>query len=157
MDIRVLDYIDDRLATSSDFDALDSLIENVKEQQDLLKKQVIKHSGFRFLLHTHQLTTSQLDDARRDHEESRTETDNHDAAIRRKGHEFQQEQASIDRRLLVATQSETSDEAAQTFEASMGRLKKLEVAAGYVELLKEVDALRWVNLKHVNMKRQELI
>lgn len=27
------------------------------------------------------------------------------------------------------------------FEASMGRLKKLEVAAGYVELLKEVDAL----------------
>jgi hypothetical protein len=41
MDVRVLDYIDDRLATSSDFDALDSLIENVKEQQDLLKKQVI--------------------------------------------------------------------------------------------------------------------
>lgn len=43
MDVRVLDYIDDRLATSSDFDALDSLIENVKEQQDLLKKQVIRH------------------------------------------------------------------------------------------------------------------
>ncbi len=43
MDVRVLDYIDDRLATSSDFDALDSLIENVKEQQDLLKKQVRRH------------------------------------------------------------------------------------------------------------------
>jgi hypothetical protein len=43
MDVRVLDYIDDRLATSSDFDALDSLIENVKEQQDLLKKQVTRH------------------------------------------------------------------------------------------------------------------
>jgi hypothetical protein len=41
MDARVLDYIDDRLATSSDFEALDSLIENVKEQQDLLKRQVI--------------------------------------------------------------------------------------------------------------------
>jgi hypothetical protein len=40
MDVRVLDYIDDRLATSSDFEALDSLIENVKEQQDLLKRQV---------------------------------------------------------------------------------------------------------------------
>lgn len=40
MDVRVLDYIDDRLAASSDFEALDSLIENVKEQQDLLKKQV---------------------------------------------------------------------------------------------------------------------
>lgn len=62
--------------------------------------------------------------------------------IRKKAKGFQQEQASIDQRLLVTTQSETSDEAAQTFEASMGRLKKLEVAAGYVELLKEVDALR---------------
>ena len=41
MDARVLDYIDDRLATSSDFEALDSLIENVKEQQGLLKRQVI--------------------------------------------------------------------------------------------------------------------
>jgi hypothetical protein len=54
---------------------------------------------------------------------------------------FQKEQAGIDRRLLVATQSETSDEAAQTFAASMGSLRKLEVAAGYVELLKDVDAL----------------
>lgn len=44
MDVRVLDYIDDRLAASSDFDALDSLIENVKEQQDLLKKQVSNRS-----------------------------------------------------------------------------------------------------------------
>jgi hypothetical protein len=58
--------------------------------------------------------------------------------------------------LLVATQSETSDEAAQTFEASMGRLKKLEVAAGYVELLKEVDALRWVNLAHKGTHEQRL-
>lgn len=90
----------------------------------------------------HELKTTQLDDARREHADSRTESDNHDAAIRKKAYAFQQEQSSIDRRLLVATQSETSDEAAQTFEASMGRLKKLEVAAGYVELLKEVDALR---------------
>lgn len=43
MDARVLDYIDDRLAATSDFDALDALIENVKEQQDLLKKQVGSH------------------------------------------------------------------------------------------------------------------
>jgi hypothetical protein len=58
--------------------------------------------------------------------------------------------------LLVATQSETSDEAAQTFEASMGRLRKLEVAAGYVELLKEVDALRWVHLVNKTVKEQPL-
>jgi len=74
--------------------------------------------------------------------QARTETDSHAAAIRQKAEGFQKEQADIDRRLLVATQSETSDEAAQTFDASMGRLRKLEVAAGYVELLKDVDALR---------------
>jgi hypothetical protein len=38
----------------------------------------------------------------------------------------------------------------------MGRLKKLEVAAGYVELLKEVDALRWVNLVHRRKHEQRL-
>jgi len=43
---------------------------------------------------------------------------------------------------LVVTQSETSDDAAQKFEASMARLRKLEVAAGYVELLTEVERLR---------------
>lgn len=56
---------------------------------------------------------------------------------------FQQEQEDIDRRLLVVTQSETSDEAVQKFEESMGRLRQLDVAAGYVELLKEVDALKF--------------
>lgn len=55
MDVRVLDYIDDRLATSSDFDALDSLIENVKEQQDLLKKQVVRHRAFTLLPAGHAL------------------------------------------------------------------------------------------------------
>ena len=39
-------------------------------------------------------------------------------------------------------QSETSDEAVEKFEASMERLRKLDVAAGYVELLKDVDGLR---------------
>lgn len=72
----------------------------------------------------------------------RNETENHTIALRQKAEGFQQEQADIDRRLLVATQSETSDDAARMFEASMERLRKLEIAAGYVELLKEVDALR---------------
>ena len=98
----------------------------------------------------------QLEDARQEYVESCTDSDNHDAAIRKKAQDFQQEQASIDRRLLVATQSEASDEAAQTFEASMGRLKKLEVAAGYVELLKEVDALRSVNLINKGTREQRL-
>lgn len=44
-DIRVQDYLDDRLQTGADLDSLDSLLENVRTQQGLLRKQVI------FILH----------------------------------------------------------------------------------------------------------
>lgn len=43
--------------------------------------------------------------------------------------------------MLIVTQSETSDEAVEKFDASMTRLRKLDIAAGYVELLKEVGGL----------------
>lgn len=40
MDGRVHDYLDDKLQSAADFEALDSLLENVKNQQDLLQQQV---------------------------------------------------------------------------------------------------------------------
>lgn len=40
MDARVQDYLDDKLQSAADLDSLDSLLENVREQQELLKKQV---------------------------------------------------------------------------------------------------------------------
>lgn len=40
MDTRVQDYLDDQLQSSTDLESLDSLLENLKNQQDLLKKQV---------------------------------------------------------------------------------------------------------------------
>lgn len=86
--------------------------------------------------------TKQLDDARRDYDDAQNATENDVLTTRQKAEAFQKEQADIDKRLLVATQSETSDDAARKFEASMARLRKLEIATGYVELLKEVDALR---------------
>jgi RAD50-interacting protein 1 len=122
MDARVQDYLDDRLQASADLETLDTLLENVKNQQQLLKQQ--------------------LDDARRDHDNAEQESEEHAQGVQTRAQAFQKEQADIDRRLLIVTQSETSDEAVQKFEASMERLRKLEVAAGYVELLKEVDALR---------------
>jgi hypothetical protein len=41
MDARALDWIDDKVAAPSDFQELDTLLENVKKQQDLLKQQVL--------------------------------------------------------------------------------------------------------------------
>lgn len=40
MDSRVQDYLDDKLQSAADLESLDSLLDNVKNQQDLLKKQV---------------------------------------------------------------------------------------------------------------------
>lgn len=40
MDSRVQDYLDDKLQSTADLETLDSLLDNVKNQQDLLKKQV---------------------------------------------------------------------------------------------------------------------
>ena len=53
-------------------------------------------------------------------------------------------QADIDRRLLIVTRSETSDDAVQRFESSMARLRALDVASRYTEMLYEVDKLRSV-------------
>jgi hypothetical protein len=43
---------------------------------------------------------------------------------------------------LVVTQSDTSDDAVRRFEGNMDRLRRLDVAKGYVQLLKDVDSLR---------------
>ena len=40
------------------------------------------------------------------------------------------------------TQSETSDDAVKKFDHSMGKLRRLDVAKGYADLLNEVDRLR---------------
>nr|POF15292.1 rad50-interacting protein 1 [Quercus suber] len=122
MDARVQDYLDDKIQSTADLETLNALLGTVKHQQDLLKQQ--------------------LAEARRDHANAQREAEEHTRAIRNKAETFQQRQGDIDTQLLIITQSETSDEAVQKFEASMERLRKLDVAAEYVELLKEVDALK---------------
>lgn len=54
---------------------------------------------------------------------------------------FKKQQADIDRRLFILTRSETSDDAVRRFDASMEKLRRLDVAKGYMELLAEVDTL----------------
>lgn len=44
---------------------------------------------------------------------------------------------------MIITQSDTSDEAVAQFEASMEKLRRLDISKGYMELLNEVDRLRY--------------
>ncbi|KAK4553478.1 hypothetical protein LTR86_009535 [Recurvomyces mirabilis] len=122
MDVRVQDYLDDRLQSFADLESLDALLDNVKNQQQLLQRQ--------------------LDEAREDHGQTESEIGKHVQTVQARAEAFGQEQHDIDRRLLIVTQSETSDEAVHKFQASMERLRKLDVAAGYLELLQEADRLR---------------
>ncbi|KAF2864182.1 hypothetical protein K470DRAFT_254507 [Piedraia hortae CBS 480.64] len=122
MDSRVQDYLEDKLQAAADLDTLDTLLDNVKSQQQLLQRQ--------------------LEDAKQNHEVTVAEAQRRGALLRSRAVDFMREQAEIDRGMLIVTQSKTSDEAVQRFERSMERLQKLDVAAGYIKLLTEVEALQ---------------
>lgn len=63
----------------------------------------------------------------------------HSQALNERAQKFHNEQIDIDRRLQIITQSDVSDEAMKVFESKMTKLRRLEIAEGYVEILKEVD------------------
>jgi hypothetical protein len=121
---RVADYLDDKLQTSADLDTgnLDALLARITEQQGLLKQQV--------------------DAAQRDLHDAKQDAHSHHATVQQKAQTFRRQQADIDRRLLVITASDTSEEAVPRFETSLDQLHRLDVASSYVELLAEVDVLR---------------
>ena len=121
-DTRVADYLDDKLQTSADLDGLDELLASIHAQHGLLKQQ--------------------LDDAQRDLHQAKHAAHAHQTDLQQRADAFRHDQADIDRRLMVITASETSDDAVPRFEAVLDTLQRLDVAHGYVELLSEVDVLR---------------
>ena len=76
------------------------------------------------------------------HEASKT-SEAHSSSLLQQVEKFNKQQADIDRRLLIVTRSETSDDAVRKFDASMEKLRRLDIAKGYIELLTEVDRLRY--------------
>lgn len=67
----------------------------------------------------------------------------HTEATRKRAEAFKAQQADIDRRLKAITRSDASDQAAQRFEESIQKLRKLEISKGYVALLQEAEKLRY--------------
>ena len=68
-------------------------------------------------------------------------SDAHLANLDQEAQLFKKQQADIDRRLLIVTRSDTSDDAVRKFDASMEKLRRLDVAKGYMQVLAEVDTL----------------
>ncbi|KAL8683033.1 MAG: hypothetical protein Q9186_000943 [Xanthomendoza sp. 1 TL-2023] len=120
-DARVEDYLNDKLQTTADLDSLDSLLENVKTQQALLRQQLVE--------------------AEENLVESTRVSEEHSSALLHQARAFQKQQADVDRRLLIVTQSETSDDAVKRFDEDLRALQRLDIATGYVELLAQVEDL----------------
>ncbi|KAJ4348208.1 uncharacterized protein N0V89_009580 [Didymosphaeria variabile] len=120
--IRVADYLDDKLQTPQDLDSLDQLLHNIHAQHGLLKQQ--------------------LHDAQRDLHDAKQAQHHHHHELQNRARAFRTDQADIDRRLLVVAASDTSDNAVPRFERVLDTLRRLDVANAYVELLHEVDVLR---------------
>ncbi|EUC32575.1 hypothetical protein COCCADRAFT_98340 [Bipolaris zeicola 26-R-13] len=118
---RVADYLDDRLQTLGDLDSLHDLLATITTQHGLLKKQ--------------------LHDAQRDLHNAKDAAHAHHDSLTQHADAFRHEQADIDRRLMVITASETSDEAVPRFAEVLDTLHRLDVATNYVDLLAEVDKL----------------
>jgi cell division septum initiation protein DivIVA len=119
---RVADFLDDKLQNAADLDELDALLATVTAQHGLLRQQ--------------------LDDAQRDLHTAKEASHSHHGDLTRRAARFSHEQADIDRRLMVLTASETSDDAVPRFQHVLDTLQRLHVAHGYVQLLADVDVLR---------------
>ncbi|PGH11323.1 hypothetical protein AJ79_04939 [Helicocarpus griseus UAMH5409] len=125
--VRVEDYLNDMIQTGQDLRNLDAILQNLQSQQELQRKQL--HEAKDIL--TNATKTS------REHSES----------VRKQAEAFNKQQEDLDKRLMIVTQSDTSEQAARAFEASMDRLRRLDIAKGYMGIICEVDDLGNETLK----------
>jgi hypothetical protein len=128
-DIRLEDYLDDKLQSTADFENLDSLIANVEVQRSQLQ--------------------TQLDDAVRELEDARRAAQDHQGGLAQSIAEFQALQQSIDVRLKIVANSSAPDEAIQRLERPMKQLHKIELAYNYVSLLQDVENMRLEARSHL--------
>lgn len=128
-DIRLEDYLDDKLQSTADFEILDSLIASVEVQRSQLQ--------------------TQLDDAVRELEDARRSAQDRQGGLSQSIAEFRALQQSIDARLKIVANSAAPDEAIQRLEGPMQQLHKVELAYQYVSLLQDVENMRLEARSHL--------
>lgn len=128
-DIRLEDYLDDKLQSTTDLENLDTLLASVEYQRSQLQ--------------------SQLDDATKELEESRKSSADRQATLSSQIQEFQTLQKSIDVRLQILAASDAPDEAIRRLEQPMKQLHKVDLAHKYLLLLQDVEELRSAARSHL--------
>ena len=128
-DIRVEDYLDDKLQSTTDFEHLDTLLTSVEYQRSQLQ--------------------SQLDDASRELDEARRSSADRNDALQAQVAEFHALQESIDARRQIIAHSDAPDEAIRRLEPPMKQLRQVDLAYRYLLLLQDVEALRVAARSHL--------
>ncbi len=100
-------------------------------------KDLVQH----YYLSTRADSSLQLQDAQSKLAKAKEVAGGHTESVLQQVQNFRTQQESIDKRLKIVTASDAPDEAVQRFKGPMEKLRRLELARAYVELLKEVDDL----------------
>lgn len=121
-DMRLDDYLDDKLQYTTDLENLDDLLASVEEQRAQLQ--------------------SQLDEATRSLSTARQSSDERQASLQKQIDDFQALQRDIDIRLQIVAASDAPDEAIRRLEGPMQKLAQVDLAHKYLVLLQDVEDLR---------------
>ncbi|RDA91283.1 hypothetical protein CP533_6306 [Ophiocordyceps camponoti-saundersi (nom. inval.)] len=122
LDMRVEDFLDDRLQSAADIDSLDELLASIDSQRDQLQ--------------------TQLDEAIAALEDARRTALQHQASLTDRIDGFNELQQSIDLRVKVAAESDAPSEAIARLQRPMKRLHTVDLARRYLGLLRHVESLR---------------
>ncbi|KAL2268353.1 hypothetical protein VTJ83DRAFT_3199 [Remersonia thermophila] len=120
-DVRVQDYLDDKLQSAADLEQLDTLLSSVEFQRSQLQ--------------------SQLDDASRELDAARRSEADRAAHLAARIADFHALQRSIDDRLDHVSRSNAPDHVIGRLEPKMAQLRRLDLAHRYLVLLRDVDDL----------------
>jgi len=71
--------------------------------------------------------------------------------------EFERQQSDVHRRLMIVTSSDTPEEAVRLLKGPMERLRRVDLAKQYIELLKEVDDLTIDAQRHLPQNPKEAL
>jgi hypothetical protein len=122
LDIRVEDFLDDKLQSTTDLENLDTLLANVELQRNQLQ--------------------SQLDTAVKELEETRRTADDRQGSLAARIEEFQKLQESIDIRAQIYAASDAPDQAIERLKSPMNKIKAVERAQSYLMLLQDAEKFR---------------
>ncbi|SPO04448.1 related to Rad50-interacting protein 1 [Cephalotrichum gorgonifer] len=129
LDLRVEDYLDDKLQSTTDLDTLDELLAKVELQQVQLR--------------------SQLDDATKELANAKRTADERQLSLVSRIDEFQELQNSIDSRARAAADADAPNEAIARLKVPMKKLRAVKIAQKYLGLLQDVDNLRTEARSHL--------